>query len=583
MDEYPATTCTGIVEAFPNESANSVKTYRTQWLNIYKKKAKKKLKDYIEIEDTVHETDLTQAILNQTSVKKKLRMAGEKAVDKYLLTGIEDRVLHSSLTLLSKTEFIEQGEIIDGVYWTSDTPPYKRPEFIYDHQNLAMKLMDLGHLLWQASRQLAGKTTAGLCKDIEDMLDYPGCTVALVAPTVPLATELLFKFFHSTIQYEGKSYRFYTLLEPYLLKDPNQAGFALKNGSRLLILSLKQSGSQGRTIDIIHIEELDKLGDEASKRAGLAGIINSLRANPHAKVRIFCNNAKGIFRLLKAELFKFGHYFSIFVEDPFSPTDTYSGRHTIINEDVVVDKKPTLDNILHIFSEVLVSESFAEAQLYNIDDVTDECFNPDKYELAYSKPRDVTQIHVKTTMGIDPGGKINAFGCSIWSLTKDGQVDLRWIKRFYNSIHTAQEQAKEIAGQYILYNVEYCQAESSAGSPWNMSLIADEVRKQSDGKIIFRYVYINFQGEGKVFDKSNFVYMFKILLDYEHVLLYKRGKEEKELYRQITLYNPDKGESGSNPDDLMDSTLHCIWRLLGGMEYIKKLIKKVSSPIVITQ
>ncbi|KKL52361.1 hypothetical protein LCGC14_2286250, partial [marine sediment metagenome] len=64
--------------------------------------------------------------------------------------------------------------------------------------------------------------------------------------------------------------------------------------------------------------------------------------------------------------------------------------------------------------------------------------------------------------------------------------------------------------------------------------------------------------------------------------LYTRDKEEKELEHQITLYNPNKSESGTNPSDLMESTFHCIWVLLGGMGYIRKLIQKVKSPIVLT-
>jgi len=590
MDKNPETTNKDIHSHFEDYPENSVKTYRTQWLNKKKTKStveelKSKLKE-IKTGSTAEERKVKKekyrAILKKMSIKAKLKLLGESVVDDYLLTGSEPRVLGKAIDLLCKEEFIMQGEIIHDIFWTSETPPYKRPEFLYDHQLFAMNLMSLGHLLWQASRQLAGKTTVGLLMDFEDMLLTRDFTVALVAPTVPLAAELLTKFFNSTIRYEGESYRFYDLLKPYLLKDPNQMGFALKNGSRLLILSLKQSGSQGRTIDVIHVEELDKLGQEANKRAGLAGIINSIRANPNARVRIFCNDAKGIFRLLKAELFRFGRYFSIYIEDPFSPDDEYSGSHTVINEDVIVEKVPTLDNILYIFSEILVSAAFAEGQLYNVEDVTDECFNPDMYGIAYDKPRASVQINVKTTMGIDPGGKKNAFGVSIWSLTNEEQVNLRWIKRFYNAKHTAQEQARIIAEKYIHFKVEICQVESSAGSPWSMSLIGDEVRKQSGGKIKFKFIYINFEGEGKTFDKMNFVYMFKILLDYEKVLLYKRDKEEKELEHQITLYNPNKTESGTNPSDLIESTFHCIWVLLGGMNYIKKLIEKVNTPVVLT-
>jgi hypothetical protein len=526
-------------------------------------------------------TKLSLAKLQTMSIKAKLKLFGETALDDYLLNGNQTRSFNKALDILMKPEFIEQGEIVSGVYWTSETPPYKRPEFLYDHQEVAIRLMTSNHLLWQASRQLAGKTTAGLIKDFEDMLENPNYTIALVAPTVPLATELLFKFFYTPIEYQGVMYNFYDKFRPYMIKDPNSMGVTFKNGSRLLIISLKQSGSQGRTINVIHIEELDKLSTEEKKRIALAGIINSLRANKNAKVRIFCNMPKGIFRLLKSELFKYGHYFNIYIEDPFMPGDEYTGAHTIMNENVIVEKPPKLDGILSIFSEILVSAAFAEAQLYNVEDFTDEVFNPDKVEIAYGLHEILPKrpIYVKTTMGIDPGGKVDAFGCSVWSLTKDGDVVLRWIKRYFNAKHTAKEQAKEIAKIVLLYKVEICEAESSAGSPWSLSLIAHYVNKYSEGKIKFKYRYVNFEGEGQPLDKNNFVYLFKILLDYERLILRERNKEERALHHQIIKYIIKKSESNNNPDDLVESGFHGIWILLGGLKYVKKITDRIEAPI----
>ncbi len=525
---------------------------------------------------------LTSAKLSLMSIKAKLKLLGETAVDTFLLTGTESKILGKAIDLLSKEEFIDQGEIVDGVFWTSDTPPYGRDEscpFLYDHQKVAMKLMDLGHLLWQASRQLAGKTTAALLKDFEEMLENPHHTVALVAPTVPLAVEVLYKFLYTPIKYQGKSYTFYNVIKPYLLKRPNQNGFMLKNDSRLLIISLNQAGSMGRTINAIHITELDKLGSEQSKRIALAGIINSLRANKEARVRIDCNMPTGIFRILKAELFKFGRYFSIYDEDPFDENN-YQGRHTIINEDIIVERPPTLDDILKIFSEVLVGFAWAKGQFYNVDDVTGETFNPEKVEIAFNTKYNPKDYYIKTTMGIDPGGKVDAFGVTIWSLTYGGTIVKRWTKRFYNALHTAKEQAKEIAHKVIDYNVEDCQAESSAGSPWSLSLIEHYVNKFSEGKIKFHYIYINFEGEKKPHAKANFVYLFKILLDYERIIISQITDEDRALHHQITNYIVNKAESSNNPDDLVESSFHCIWLLLGGMDYIDKIIHQIKKPIV---
>lgn len=483
--------------------------------------------------------------------------------------------------ILMNDEFIQQGEIVSNIYWTSDTPPYKRPTFLYPQQTQAMGLMEFAHLLWQASRQLAGKTTATFLKDFEDMLENPNTVIGLVAPTVPLAVEVLFKFLYDPLKKVPGKPRFYDLLEPYFLKEPNQLGFALKNRSRLNIISLNIAGSQGRSLDVLHIEEIDKLGTEQSKRLALAGIINSVRANPEAKIRINCNNATGIFRLLRAELFKYGMYFPIFLEDVFEP-GKYTGRHTIINEDAIPEKEPALDDFLSIFSQVLVSFAFAEGQLYNIDNVTDETFNPDKVEIAYNTPYDREDYFIKTKMGIDPGGKVDAFGVTVWSLTYSGKVVLRWAKRFYNALHTAKEQAKEIAKHYILFNVEEIQSESSAGAPWSLSLIADEVNIQSAGKIKCRFEYVNFEGPGKMLAKDNFVYLFKILLDYEYLILFERNDEERALHHQITKYIPNKSESSNNPDDLVESGFHGIWRLLGGMRYIKEITERQEALIGIT-
>jgi len=286
----------------------------------------------------------------------------------------------------------------------------------------------------------------------------------------------------------------------------------------------------------------------------------------------------GIFRLLKSELYKFGRYFPVYDEDPFDEND-YQGRHSIINEDVVVKTKPTLDDILKIFSEILVSYSFAEGQFYNIDDVTDECFNPSKVEIAYNTEYNREDYFVKTDAGIDPGGKVDAFGISIWSLTFSGKIVLRWTKRFFNALHTAKQQAKEIAENLLLFNVESIQSESSAGAPWSLSLIMHYVEKLSEGKVKIPFTYVNFEGKGKALAKDNFVYLFKILLDIQKIILFERNKEERALHHQITKYIPNKSESNNNPDDLVESGFHGVWKLLGGWRYIKEITDQVATSV----
>ena len=177
------------------------------------------------------------------------------------------------------------------------------------------------------------------------------------------------------------------------------------------------------------------------------------------------------------------------------------------------------------------------------------------------------------------GGKVDAFGITIWSLTKNGQIVERWAKRFFNAKHTAKEQAKEIAENLLLFNVERIQSESSAGAPWSLSLIEHYVNKLSGGKIRIPFEYVNFGAEKTPLAKANFVYLFKILLDMERLILYERDKEERALHHQIVKYIPNKSESNNNPDDLVESGFQGVWILLGGFKYLRKIIDRIETPV----
>ena len=54
------------------------------------------------------------------------------------------------------------------------------------------------------------------------------------------------------------------------------------------------------------------------------------------------------------------------------------------------------------------------------------------------------------------------------------------------------------------------------------------------------------------------------------------------MHHQITKYIPNKSESNNNPDDLIESGFHGTWVLVGGLNYIKKLIDMIDAPIGVT-
>lgn len=469
-------------------------------------------------------------------------------------------------------------------------PVYERPAWLTAEQRFAMELMDDGHLLWQASKQQIhiGKTTATFFKDVEDCILEDNYTVAIVAPSVELAWELVRKCMQQPIQWEdenGEQQHFILqdFLTPWLRAKPSQKkGVQFYNNSRIIIISLNQSSSQGRTLNVIHIEEIDKLGNEKAKREALAGIIYSLRSFKNARIRIACNNSAGEYYLLREGLMQFGMHFPIYCEIPFRAGER--SRLEIINEDVLCPSKPSVDEVLTVFGDVLVSNEFSKRLLYNIDTYGDSTLNPETILRAYERWNEfdpTSTIYRRTSMGIDPGGGSSSkTAASVWSVTNRGDIVLRWIKQYSSQSHIKDVQSKEIADAYVRYGVRAAQSESSNGILMYAPLIADAVHEVSDGRVRFQPDYVNFGGEGNWNDKDNFVLMIRVLLDNEMLIIPNRSEHERELQHQLIRYNPKKNETTEDAD-LVDCCLHALWKLLGGFNVIKELIETQDKTILL--
>ena len=499
--------------------------------------------------------------------------------------------------LLSKEEFLEQGEIKHGVYWTSDMPPYRRPDFFYSWQNVGVDLMKLGHCMWQASRQKIGKTTGAFCADFEEMLEKPGTVITLVAPGLEQAIILLRQGFKEIITLDnGSKFDLWNqLYRPYFIID-NVKKMVMKNGSILQVIALSEFTTPGLATDVLHIEEIDKAVSDPQKLRALAALVPTIRARrDYAKIRITCNNKSGIYRILREELKKFGVYFPIYLE--IANPGKFTGNHIIYNEDVECSAKPDIDDILKVFMDTLIGQGYTAQQLGNVDDFSGELWNPDKLELAYEKGRhtELKTMYPHVGMGVDPGA-IHAFVATIYAF-ENNQVQHLWTGRFSIAGKTEGEQkkmleyiAQKIAYAYARFHCEFIASESNSGAhliiPYVQNFVEEYV-SESEGRSFAKWhlIWSNFGGDsqvsGKQISRADFISMMQFLIDFEQITFQDRNDAEHVQHIEFARYNPETEEKSEKTfkGDSVDASMHCCWWLCGGWEFMNKISGKIRKEV----
>ena len=499
--------------------------------------------------------------------------------------------------LLAKEEFLEQGEIKHGVYWTSDMPPYRRPDFFYPWQNTGVDLMKLGHCMWQASRQKIGKTTGAFCADFEEMLEKPGTVITLVAPGLEQAIILLRQGFKEIITLDnGSKFDLWNqLYRPYFIID-NVKKMVMKNNSILQVIALSEFTTPGLATDVLHIEEIDKAVSDPQKLRALAALLPTIRARrDYAKIRITCNNKSGIYRILREELKRFGPYFPIYLE--VANPGKFTGNHIIYNEDIEVSGKPDIDEVLKIFLDTLIGSGYSAQQLGNVDDFSGELWNPDKLELAYEKGRhtELKAMYPHVGMGVDPGA-IHAFVATIYAF-ENNQVYHLWTGRFSIAGKTEGEQkkmleyiAQKIAYAYARFHCEFIASESNSGAhliiPYIQNFV-DEYVNTSEGRSFAKWhlIWSNFGGDsqvsGKQISRADFISMMQFLIDFEQITFQDRNDPEHIQHIEFARYNPETEEKSEKTfkGDSVDASMHCCWWLCGGWEFMNKISGKIRKEV----
>lgn len=512
--------------------------------------------------------------------------------------------------VLTKAEFIEQGDIKHGVYWTSDVLPYQRPQWVYPWQNVGIDLMLLGHCLWQAGRQKIGKTTGAFIADFEDMLTKPGTYIGLFAPGKDQATALLRQGFKEVITLDdGSKFDLWNqLFKPYFIVD-NVNKKVMKNGSTIEAITLDENTTPGRAIDILHIEEIDKAVDDPQKLRALGAVLPTIRARRgYGKLRITCNNKSPVYRVLREELKIFGSdILPIYMEKPYNiETEKFTGNHYIYNEHIDYEGEADIDDILKVFLNAIMGKTYAQSQLGNLDDYEGHVWNPDKLDIMYEKGKTYAyKAHYEHTgMGIDPGA-IHAFAITIWAMEgsgKNAEFVKLWSARYTISGRTDEEKermvkiiAKDCAIHYLDFDCEFVASESNSGAKLIVNHIGYYVKKykklreqnaatQKQTYAEWNIIWSNWAGDKEegfpsrsgIGSRADYIMLMNILIDAMKVTMPITNDADSVMKLEFARYNPTKKGSADNKykGDMVDSSMICIWHLCGGTEFIETILAR---------
>lgn len=509
----------------------------------------------------------------------------------------DKRIAGQALQILTKEEFINQAEIKHNIFWNADIPPYRRPDWVYAWQSVGIDLMKNGHAMWQAGRQKIGKTTGAGIADFEEMLETPGTVITLVAPTQDLAKTLLFQMFKEVLTLDdGTKFDLWNqLFKPYFITD-NALTKVLKNGSRIQVITLDYKAVQGIASDVIHIEEIDKAVREPQKLEALAGLFPQIRARKgFAKIRITCNNASGVYRILRDELKQFGQYFPIYMEKPRTRDQAFTGEHFIFNDHIVLDKQPDVDDILEVLMDVLMGQGYTAMQLFNMDSYEGDLFNPDAMSISYNrdkKPIGKKLRYEHSGMGVDPGA-IHAFAVTIYGMDGVEVFHLSTERWSLSEIPKDQwenvidELTDECAYSYVKYHCEFIASESNSGAKLIIPAIGKKVKEilgrvQGNSFAVWREIWSNFAGDTENLpnthrvEKGDYITLLQYLFLYEHIALQDRNTDEHIMRMEFARYDPSQLKE-KYKGDCVDSTMHCLWWLCGGRKYIEKLLGRIKT------
>ena len=454
---------------------------------------------------------------------------------------------------------------------TEEFSYYKRPDWLYPHQEQMINIMRKGNIFITGMRQLTGKTTGTLVACLEEMLDNSGTSIEMITSSMPLSRKMI-----SKINAEDMILDLY---KPHIRLDLKES-YTLKNKSRLGILPCKPASVQGPSTDVLWLEEIDKtIKDKIGREtlgASFPQVIKKM-LDGKGKVWATCNmGTTRAFHFFREAIMKLGGEFFPVVEI-VEPTQIGEIRTlNILNEHVptprklLEDREGFIKGFMWDILAALVDEQFANAMILNKEDFSKDLFKPELLTKAWESwdESKIPKFPVNAVMAVDVGYG-HGTGVIALALGLDGHIHETYTKKFYGGQISEEKLKDTIAEKYVELGCRVGLCESNSGGLWWI----DDWRLRG-----LNFKTINFGGSNattgdttnptKSIERRYKERILKDLLEKGMIHLHSRY-----LFNEFTKYNPLENQIDGK-GDIFDALLHCLFELVDGIVYLIKLNEK---------
>jgi hypothetical protein len=443
---------------------------------------------------------------------------------------------------------------------------YKRPDWLYPHQENFINIMRRGNCFVVGARQFTGKTTGTHVAAFEELWDNPGYSILLIAPTSPITKNLFQKIYNDEHLFD---------IYKHAIKSDLKESVRLTTNSVLDTGVCNASSLSGRTINVVWIDEIHKIIEEKEGREALAFLLPAVlktMLDGKGKVWITCNMSNNrMFHAIMTILKKYGMWFPVC--SITEPSQQQPIRQLVIENESIPAPDLSSPEAKEVFIKrftadlqtSLMDAEFAKAQLENLADFSKDPFPPDLIERAFGPGSFDQHACVDVEAYIDPGFE-HATGFIILGRDTAGNVHELYSDEFYGGQISEDALKAMIADKCIKMHVQRLWVENNSGGLWWMQHFnALGIATMSTGF-------------GTANPKTGDTNVAKFLERgwYNRVLkhLLEAGKlrlHNPKLKQEWLLYDSTGADKETGKGDLMDCLLQCAFYVAGGTSYLQDI------------
>jgi len=237
-----------------------------------------------------------------------------------------------------------------------------------------------------------------------------------------------------------------------------------------------------------------------------------------------------------------------------------------------------------------MGQSYSRQQLGNEDDYSGDVFNPDKVDIAYNKGKTFKprEIYDDSCLAIDPGA-IHNFAAGVFG--REGlEMYQLWTEGFSISGKTEVEKermmkkiGKSCATAYLDNHCQSIVSESNSGAKLIIPFIVHYIKKNmplwtGSRAQMPEIIWSNWGADREqgweqrtTISRSDYITLMQTIFDYGKITLCDRNEHEHLMRVEFARYKPQDSKE-KYKGDFVDMTMHGAWKLMGGYDYIDRLI-----------